>query len=83
MDDPLGAIAALRRSLQVDDPPGLVYTLHGTLVHPRSATPGRAEAAGDALSGRRLEERVTVDQVALVRHTDRGWEVAERIRLTG
>ena len=83
VDDSLGAIGALRRFLQVGDPPGLVYTPHVTLVHPRSATPQRAAAAWEDLSGLRLDERVTVGEVALVLHTGRGWEAAETIRLTG
>ncbi|MGH2722073.1 MAG: hypothetical protein ACRDJO_10800 [Actinomycetota bacterium] len=83
MDHSSGTIGALRRSLQVEDPPGLPYTPHVTLVHPRTATPEQAAAAWNALSGLRVDRPVTIPDVAVTRRTLRGWEVAERIRLTG
>ncbi|MGH2687850.1 MAG: 2'-5' RNA ligase family protein, partial [Actinomycetota bacterium] len=61
VEDRGGAIGALRRSLQIDDPPDLPFTPHVTLVHPRSATSEGAAAAWSELRGLHLGRHVTVD----------------------
>jgi 2'-5' RNA ligase len=83
VDDSLGAISALRRSLLVTDGPGVAYRPHVTLVHPRSATSAHAEAAWSLLRDVRVDQRVTIHDVALIRNAGHGWELMNRTRLMG
>jgi hypothetical protein len=81
VDDSFGDIAGLRRSLRIADPTGVAYTPHVTLVHPRSAH--RAEEAWTVLRALRVDQPVTVHDVALVQNAGRGWDVVERVPLLG
>jgi hypothetical protein len=83
VEDSLGGIGALRRSLLVADPPGVTYTPHVTLVLPRSVAPERAGAAWTLLRDLRMDQPVTIHDVALVQNAGRGWELVDRIRLMG
>lgn len=83
VEDSSDAIAALRRSLLVTDPPGITYTPHVTLVHPRTTLPDRARSAWSALRDVRVNQHVTVEDVALMQNGAQGWELVDRIRLMG
>jgi 2'-5' RNA ligase len=83
VEDSLGALAELRRSLLVTDPPGVAYTPHVTLLHPRTATPARARAAWTLLHDMRVDQAVTIDEVTLVQKRRQRWELTNRIRLKG
>ena len=83
VEDSLGGIAGLRHSLLVTDPPGVVYTPHVTLLHPRTVTPTRARAAWTLLHDLQVDQPVTIDEVALVQKRGQRCELVNQVRLTG
>ena len=83
VDDIDGAIAALRESLEVVQPPGLDYLPHVTVLHPHTTAPATVDRAWTELGEWRPNAEVVIAEVHVIDVGGSGWRTLRIIPLTG